>query len=849
VADKRVPGNSPDGGAGSRGTADAASGSASLAAEALQLLVLGCLALAQPLFDLIGRQPEFLAVRRLDGLDVLLFVVLLMVLPCALVLPLTFLAGLLSRTLRQVLHGLAVALLTALVLVPIVARIGLADDRLTLGLALLAGAGWARVLARSIGARSVFRWLALLLIIVPGLFLSRPGVRAMLSSGGGLSDTIRGGVDSMPSVVMLLFDELGMADFVDEQGVIDGETFPHFARLARRADWFPGHQTVADGTTQALPAILTGRRIGDPAALPILATHPVNLFTLLAPTHELLVHESATSLCPTTQPTSRARTARLAALALDAGVVWARVVLPDGLTTGLPDVTLTWGGFVQLDESDAADTSAAEWLRDVAHELGGDRAGLFDGLLAGLAADEPPSLHFLHVLLPHSPLQYLPDGATYNVPVKGMVGGFWGPDTAAIALTWQRHLLQLAFADNQLGRVMDRLDELGLFDSSLIVVSADHGASFRVGDQPRAISPSNLADILPVPLIIKRPGQRSGSVREGYAETIDILPTMMEFLGIAVPPGVQGQSLVSGARVAPDERKVLTFANGGGEHMLPGTITGLDAAVRRRKALFPRPGRGGLFAIGDRNDLLDRELADLPTSSVAAPVRVTDPGLLQSAFDRETTPRVVHGRWLGDAPGDLVLAVNGTIRATTRCLALNEFELQMFTLFVPEAALRERDNRLDLFVVGPLAPGDTETLELLPVHAGPGAYALQEIDGREWLIDPEGQRIELVPTALRGRGKVEVVQSGDVAVNGWAYDLDAGRPARAVVVFEQQRFLLSVEPGESRPNLVEVFGQGAAQAGYRVTLQADRLLGADAADVRVFAVSAAGQATEVGEVL
>lgn len=822
----------------------------SLAGEALQLLVLGSMALAQPLFDLIGRQPEFLAVRRLDTLDVLLFVALPMLLPCALVLPVTALAGLLSRRLRQTLHSLAVTLLSALVLLPIFAGFGLPDDRLTLGLALLAGLAWARTLVRSDGARAVFGWLSLLLIVVPALFLSRPGVRAILASGEGVSGTQRGDASGMPSVVMLLFDELAMADLVDERGVIDGETFPNFARLAARADWFPGHQTVADGTTHAVPAILTGRRLDDPQAMPILADHPVNLFTLLAPTHALAVHESASSLCPPSESNRVARSARLVALALDAGVVWARVVLPDSLTDELPDVTTTWGGFVQLDELGEPDGSAADWLREVAHELGADRAELFETLLAGLAADEPPTLHYLHVLLPHSPLEYLPQGASYSVTVKGILDdGTWGTDAAAVDLAWQRHLLQLAFADRELGRVVDRLDELGLFDTSLIVVSADHGASFRVGNLPRAISPSNLADILPVPLMIKRPGQSHGVVREGYAETVDILPTMLELLDIELPAAVQGHSLVSGAREAPDERRVLTFINGGVEHMVPGVLTDLDASVQRRQALFPRPGQQGLFAIGDYKLLLDRDVADLPLSTAPAPVRVGDPGLLQSSFSREATPRVVHGRWIGDRPGDLVLAVNGTIRATTRCLTKNKFELQMFTLFVPESALRERDNRLALYVVASTAAGeeDTEGFILQPAGTGPGAYVLREQDGQEWLIDPLGKRVEIVPTALRGWRKAAVMQSGEVAVSGWAYDIAAGRPAQAVVVFEQLRFLLAVEPDASRPSLVEVFGEGAEQSGFRVNLQGDRLLRADASQVRVFAVSTTGQATELGE--
>lgn len=839
--------------------------------------MLGSLALAQPLFDLIGRQPEFLAVRHLDGLDVVIFVALAMVLPCALVLPVTGLLRLLSRPVARALHGLAVAVLTALILLPILLRLGLTIEWLALAVALGAGVCWARVLSRPAGSALWFRWLPLLLVIaIPGLFLGQPGVAALLSAPSTGRIVVGGGEGPLPSVVMLVFDEFALADVLDADGAIDGETFPNFARLAQRSDWFPGHQTVADGTTHAVPAILTGRRLADPALLPILADHPRNLFTLLAPTHELLVHESATSLKPRQREVSgRERTTRQLALALDAAVVWAQLVLPVSLRGDLPEITSTWGGFVQLDELNAGDdASPAGWLAGVAHELGSDRRALFDALLAGLAADEPPTLHYLHVLLPHAPLQYLPLGATYSLPVKGVVGGLWGADEAALGQAWQRHLMQLAFADRQLGRLLDKLDALQLFDDSMIVVTADHGAGFSMGEQPRALSPGNLAEILPVPLFIKRPGQRRGEVHEGFAETVDILPTMLELLGLEPLTGDRvGRSLVGGARDAPSERTLMTFVNGGSEQLVPGVIEGLHESAARRRGMFPRPGQTGLFAIGPRRELLDRELSELPIASATTLARVTDVGALQSAFTRETTPRVLQGHWLGESAGDLVLAVNGTVRATTRSLQADALGLQQFTLFVPEVVLKDQGNRLALFAVTSRASGDGSTVAtgataevaatvatvatqatagefvadfvLQPVSSGPGAYQLRSEQQREWLVDPGGQPVELSPDALRGRCKVQQVASGDVVVSGWAYDAAAERPVAAVVAFAGQRFLLAVTADDERPSLVEMFGQGALRAGFRATLQSKRLGGADVSEVRVFAVSAAGEGSEL----
>ena len=76
------------------------------------------------------------------------------------------------------------------------------------------------------------------------------------------------------------------------------------------------------------------------------------------------------------------------------------------------------------------------------------------------------------------------------------------------------------------------------------VVVADHGSSFRKGESLREITWRNLSDILCVPLLIKRPGQREGVVTDRNVETIDVLPTIMAELGVELPTPVDGQSAI-----------------------------------------------------------------------------------------------------------------------------------------------------------------------------------------------------------------------------------------------------------------------------------------------------------------
>ena len=75
----------------------------------------------------------------------------------------------------------------------------------------------------------------------------------------------------------------------------------------------------------------------------------------------------------------------------------------------------------------------------------------------------------------------------------------------------QRYLLQLGFVDRLIGRLVRRLKAKGLYDDSLVVVTADHGISWRPGvTTRRLVSPASVDELTPVPLIVKRPGQRRG---------------------------------------------------------------------------------------------------------------------------------------------------------------------------------------------------------------------------------------------------------------------------------------------------------------------------------------------------
>ena len=67
----------------------------------------------------------------------------------------------------------------------------------------------------------------------------------------------------------------------------------------------------------------------------------------------------------------------------------------------------------------------------------------------------------------------------------------------------QRYLLQLGYVDTLIGRLLDRMEKEGLYDRALLVVTADHGVSFRPAGAGRAVKRENFAEVANVPMFVE----------------------------------------------------------------------------------------------------------------------------------------------------------------------------------------------------------------------------------------------------------------------------------------------------------------------------------------------------------
>jgi hypothetical protein len=249
---------------------------------------------------------------------------------------------------------------------------------------------------------------------------------------------------------------------------------------------------------------------------------------------------------------------------------------------------------------------------------------------------------------------------------------------------YQRHLLQLQATDRLLGKLLDRLHEVGIYDRAVVGIVADHGMSFRRGHDRRLVRRENVQDIAPVPFLLKAPGQKRGRISDRPLETIDVLPTIADMLGVDIPWKVDGRS----ALAPPKPRRREIIAKKFKHTYLVDTPTfesAKRAALARKIRLFGR----GIYRFGPRPDLVG-ELVP----ARGRHVRVDSASGFIPSHAAGTIPDGPRG-----GGRTVAVAVNGRIVATGLTFTLEGASEEQYSVIVPERAFREGANRVQLLLV------------------------------------------------------------------------------------------------------------------------------------------------------
>lgn len=795
-----------------------------LAAGLATIAGLSSLAFAQPLYDLLRRAPEFFAIRDLTLVDLLTLVVLLAVVPT-----LTFgFPALLARLIRPDSTKPAVAAAAGL-LTAIIGLQALHDLPAAAAVPVAACAGTAAAWAylRFQGVRSFGLLLSAAALIVPALLLADPRVRqsaAFASRDVAVDETDTG---ARAPIVLVIFDEWSLTSILDRTGSIDRERFPHLAALADQATWYPNATAAADVSELAVPAMLTGSGARQ-GQLPTAAEHPVNLFTLLAASHDLHVVEPITSLCPPqlnllaeSRPPTRER---LDLLVSDLSLVWLKLTLPPPWSDRLPEVTQTWSGF----GGDGPRTARAPPTdqpvpRALFHLSRTDRAAEFRRFVQAIGTPEKrPGFYFLHSMLPHVPWEYLPSGRLYDTPwggVHGLEREFWSENPWPVLHHRKRYLLQVEFLDRLIGELRARLESTGLFDRSLIVITADHGIAFRPGRSRRLLELTDLEggqplDLANVPLLVKAPLQQRPGVDQAPVSLAALTPLILELAGAE-----------EGSTPLPDTASAPPAMVGKYAGEVEFTA---DRESWRQGRLAEQAGLLGEsndpMAIGARPELHGRTASDFTVKNSESTIELTDAWAWDHVDpDRTHVPALVEGsfdqRSLSGDP-DIAVALNDVIVATVRPHIGPEGSPRIAAV-LPETALAAGLNQLDIFLV-PEADGDIE-LEHVQRARYP-AYAISHdergrIDGlirrsRSALDDSPGRFRVARPEPAGLFGNLDGSIESGLALQGWAIDREDPGGVEEVVAFLAGRPFAVSGAALERPDVAERHGSEHLQSGF-----------------------------------
>jgi hypothetical protein len=269
-----------------------------------------------------------------------------------------------------------------------------------------------------------------------------------------------------------------------------------------------------------------------------------------------------------------------------------------------------------------------------------------------------------------------------------------------------------------LGKLITKLKATGLYEKSLIVLAADHGAAFAPSSPRRKVTESDSGGIAGVPFFMKLPGERRQRVVDRHVETIDILPTIADALDFELPEKADGKSALADGFRGEDtvrvwsttstqefERVDLDFAE---------YRARLGAVLAQQSSLFGYGESPLLWRVGPNRDLIGQPLEGASYGpSLSAQVSYDNPEEAQGWDPAASwSPSHVSGTIDGLTGGrDLALAVNGRIAAVGRSYS---FAGQTrFSLMAPESAFR---------------PGFNE-VSVLAVSGTPGGVQLQRLGG------------------------------------------------------------------------------------------------------------------------
>lgn len=142
----------------------------------------------------------------------------------------------------------------------------------------------------------------------------------------------------------------------------------------------------------------------------------------------------------------------------------------------------------------------------------------------------------------------------------------WLQDVTDIQYPIKQYAAGVSYVDYHIGKVVDALKQLGLYDNTLIVLLADHGEHLTEHDI-YFTHKEPFQETLRIPLIWKMPNQHHAStIVQQPVSLVDVMPTILEICDCNVPKDLDGRSLVGALQGGKCVRPFVVAEFGAGEH-------------------------------------------------------------------------------------------------------------------------------------------------------------------------------------------------------------------------------------------------------------------------------------------
>jgi arylsulfatase A-like enzyme len=201
----------------------------------------------------------------------------------------------------------------------------------------------------------------------------------------------------------------------------------------------------------------------------------------------------------------------------------------------------------------------------------------------------PPFFAYVHVVDPHSP--YVPPDR-FRRPLRADVT----EDAVRSALEGQRECTrclqdlarerptpitseraaalsvlydgEVTLSDAAFGEMLDMLRRAGVLDDTVVILTSDHGEEF-LEHEGMTHGKSLYREVLDVPLLVRLPGgARGGTVDTRLVQQADVLPSILDVLGLAIPDGLDGEAVFRDGGPRQSTREIVSHLHHDGRTLL-----------------------------------------------------------------------------------------------------------------------------------------------------------------------------------------------------------------------------------------------------------------------------------------